>query len=68
MSLLAFTSGGGEAIPLRVDTEGREDPCPKPHLETSLLVLAEGHHSSTSWDPQLLEQLQVSHASWDVII
>lgn len=33
MSLLDFTSGGGEAIPLRVDTVEREVPCPQPHLE-----------------------------------
>lgn len=68
MSLLDFTSGGGEAIPLRVDTVGREGPCPQPHLETSLLILAEGHHISTSWGPQPLEQLQVSHAPWNAII
>lgn len=35
----------GEAIPLRVDAVGREGPCPKPHLQTSLcFFLAEGHH------------------------
>lgn len=36
--------------------------------DLSLLILAEGHHNSTFWGPQPLEQLQVSHASRGAII
>lgn len=56
MSLLHVTSGGGEAIPLRVVTVGREGPRPPPHLETSLCLF---------WLKDTTTALPGAHSPWN---